>query len=343
MQIPIQNIYYLLCYAWDKLEARDVVNVSANDASDLLDLFAKVLVSGTTYLFKRGLDRYYIDREEAYCGIKGKFLVDASLKRNSLITNRTICAFDEFSFDILHNQIVKTTCLRLLRAPSLNSQLHDQLKKLLIKFPPVNEIVLQPRIFTQVRLNKNNYFYDFVLKICEIIFCSTLIDEKTGTLKFRDFLRDETRMAHLFEAFVRNFYRRELSEFKVTREDIYWNFKSINCSTAQFLPKMQTDISLTSQNRKIIIDTKYKSETLQQYFDAEKIHSANLYQLFAYLKNIESKDELGPACEGILLYPTVNRDIYLEYAHENHKIKICTLNLNQHWKKIESDLKNLVN
>ena len=64
MKVPIQNIYYLLCYAWDKLEERDLVDVSMSDYTQLADLFAKVLINGTTYLFKKGLDRDYIDIEE---------------------------------------------------------------------------------------------------------------------------------------------------------------------------------------------------------------------------------------------------------------------------------------
>ncbi|NIQ13085.1 MAG: restriction endonuclease, partial [Candidatus Dadabacteria bacterium] len=58
MSIPIQNIYYLLCYAWNKLEEKDLVNVQEEDTTKLIDLFAKVLINGTTYLLKRGLDRY---------------------------------------------------------------------------------------------------------------------------------------------------------------------------------------------------------------------------------------------------------------------------------------------
>jgi len=42
VKIPIQNIYYLLCYAWDKLAERDVVAVEAIDTTTLADLFARV-------------------------------------------------------------------------------------------------------------------------------------------------------------------------------------------------------------------------------------------------------------------------------------------------------------
>ena len=46
MKIPIQNIYYLLCYAWNKLEERDIVDVRGIDSTKILDLFARVLIGG---------------------------------------------------------------------------------------------------------------------------------------------------------------------------------------------------------------------------------------------------------------------------------------------------------
>ena len=73
-----------------------------------------------------------------------------------------------------------------------------------------------------------------------------------------------------------------------------------------------------------------------------KIHSTNLYQLFSYLKNKE-KDPGWENCEGILLYPTVQESYDFNYTLAGHKVRIYTLNLNQHWTKISEELKQLVN
>ncbi len=51
MQIPIQNIYYLLCYAWDSLEEKGRVSVDIDDTTQLLDLFAKVLIKWEVKFF----------------------------------------------------------------------------------------------------------------------------------------------------------------------------------------------------------------------------------------------------------------------------------------------------
>ena len=107
MKIPIQNIYYLLCYAWNKLEEDKAVKVQAEDTSELVDLFAKVLISGTTYLFKKGLDRGYVSINEDTRRIKGKIHFGPSLKRNLFKKAMASCEFDELSYNVLHNQILK--------------------------------------------------------------------------------------------------------------------------------------------------------------------------------------------------------------------------------------------
>ena len=52
MEIPIQNIYFLLCYAWDKLEERDLVDVDPVGITGLVDLFSRVLITGTNHLYQ---------------------------------------------------------------------------------------------------------------------------------------------------------------------------------------------------------------------------------------------------------------------------------------------------
>ena len=73
MEIPIANIYYLLCYAWDVLDEKETLaDVDVINSTDLLDLFARVLVNGTRRLIRRGLDRGYLPRQDEIPGVRGK-------------------------------------------------------------------------------------------------------------------------------------------------------------------------------------------------------------------------------------------------------------------------------
>jgi 5-methylcytosine-specific restriction enzyme subunit McrC len=218
----------------------------------------------------------------------------------------------------------------------------DRLIGLYRKLHEIDDIQLTYPAFSRVQLHKNNSFYDFLIKICEIIYDNILIAEDPGKSKFRDFIQDERQMAYLFEEFVRNFYKIEVKDCRVSREDIYWDLIPTDDHSASYLPKMVTDISIERNDSKAVIDTKYYKEALTTYYDQEKIHSGHLFQIYAYLKNLEAKGGINKHCSGVLLYPTVDQEIRLNYKKDEHKIMIRTLNLNQYWKDIENDLKDLL-
>lgn len=344
MKVPIQNIYYLLCYAWDKLEERDVVNVSVSDDTRLADLFAKVLINGATYLFKKGLDRDYIEIEEDTRSLRGKILLSPSIKRNLFRQSMARCCFDELSYDVLHNRILKATFRTLLRVRELEKGLKEEMGVLYKKFPNVSDITLESRHFGMVRLHRNNYFYDFLLKVCRIIHESVLVDERSGEAKFMDFVRDEGRMASVFEDFVRNFFRKEQDDYKVGREYIKWAIAQPG-SHDVYLPGMETDTSLTArdQARKIVVETKYYKNVFQTHLGSQqKLISTNLYQLYAYLKNLEANGGVDADCEGILLYAAADQEVDFRFCLPGHDLRVKTLNLSQDWQGIHEELLSMV-
>lgn len=338
-KIPIENIYYMLCYSWDALDEKEIVHVDNIDSTELLDLFAKVLIGGTHYLIRRGFDRKYLCVNDDLSVIRGKVNFNDSFKRRLLQKGKLSCEYDDLSYNIPHNQIIKTTINNLIHYEELDHGLKDELIGVYKYFRDIDEIRLNSKVFSNVILHRNNHYYKFLMNICEIIYENLLIDEKTGESKFQDFERDEKKMAALFENFVRNFYKREQKTYKVCREDIYWNDKRQNPYDREFLPKMQTDTSLTSDNRKIIIDTKYSKYTLSE---RGKVKSENLYQLFAYLKNVEMKGGINEMCEGMLLYPQIDQPLDLEYHIHDHRIQVKTIDLNQDWKLISKRLLSIV-
>jgi 5-methylcytosine-specific restriction enzyme subunit McrC len=339
VKIPIQNIYYLLCYAWDKLEEKDVVAVEAIDATTLADLFARVLINGTKHLIKRGFDRGYVAEHEWTPRLRGRVCFQEAIRRNATGTGRLPCDFDELSHDVLHNRILKATLRRLIRAEGIATESAESLSQLWRLLSDIRDIELSSRIFGQVQLHRNNQFYDFLLKVCELIYRNLLVSEKSGTSKFMDFTWDEDQMAGLYEEFVRSFYRTH-TDFKVKREEIRWQWLPADDSARALLPRMLTDISLTSSSRKLIIDCKFTPKATQRNFEAEKLRSEHLYQIYAYMENL--RGECSDNCEMMLLYPTVATSLSVDFSHHAHKIRIRTINLNQTWQGIHQDLLSLV-
>jgi 5-methylcytosine-specific restriction enzyme subunit McrC len=343
MQIPIENIYYLLCYAWNKLDEKERVNVSIEDKTDLLDLFAKVLINAIKLLLKRGIDKNYIDHTEELAGLKGKIQISQTLKNNLLFKQRTICTFDEFSSNIISNRILVSTIYRLIRTKELDKALKNELVALRRMFFGIDQIEITHSLFKQVRLNRNNRFYGFVMSVCQIIYESTFPSEEPGHYKFSDFTRDERKMNQLFEAFIRNFYRLEQKKYKtVKKEIIKWQFDNTDNESYQYLPQMETDITLENEKDKIIIDAKFYRETMILNYDKERIKSANLYQLFSYLLNQQDATAKSKNATGILLYPTIENDYNLNFKYKDHKIQIRTVNLNSNWRNIALRLKEII-
>lgn len=344
MEIPVRNIYYLLSYAWNRLEEAERLEVSISDYKDSLNLFTRLLLAAVNYLFKKGLDRSYIDVSEDYAGVKGKLNFKASLNKQLFKQGITNCTFDEFSSNVLQNRILKSTLRLITKLDSIDPQLRKEAWSGFCRFHGVDEIDLQLHHFQQVRIHRNNSEYDFPLRVARFIFENIVLDEKTDTYFFKDFTRDEKAMASLFEDFIRNFYAREQSHYAVRREDIRWEAEALHDSDLSLLPKMQTDITLESLTHKIIIDTKYYRETLSTHYDTQKIHSSNLYQIYAYLNNVEKdfRNSKNAMCDGMLLYPTVGREIDASYQIGKHKIRIATVNLGEDWSVISQRLLSFV-
>jgi len=342
-KIPIQNIYYLLCYAWGNLKERDIVSVDAINKTELVDLFAEVLINGIIHLRKRGLDRGYIDFDEELTTLRGKIDFSRSIKRNLFKRARAHCAYDDFSYDVLHNRILKSTIQHLIKIKGIDKKNKKSLVDILRWFSDIEPIHLNHSAFRRVQLNRNNAFYGFLLNVCELIVENMLVrKDADGDILFKDFY--ESGMPLLFQAFVLNFYRREQDDFTADAPQIKWSKGAIDEVSKERLPIMQTDITLISKSkkRKIIIDTKYYQEALIGRYNG-KVNSSHLYQIFSYIMNDKFNDDVGNLCEGMLLYPVVDEGFDLKYELSRHSVRVCTINLNQDWKLIHNDLLELLN
>jgi 5-methylcytosine-specific restriction enzyme subunit McrC len=340
LKIPILNIYYMLCYAWNRLEGKKIIDLSSIDYTEQVNLYSKVLINGIIHILKRGLHRDYNIFEDELIGIKGKINFNGSLRKLLFRSGKSLCNFDELSYDIILNRILKTTISKLIFAENIDPTIKKELIIVNRRLAGISEINLNNDIFGRLQIYQNNSFYDFLIKLCRLINDSLLVTEKKGRSKFIDFLKDEHKLSRLFEDFVRNFFKLEQNRYNVYSENINWIATSLKINNEKYLPIMITDISLESENRKIIIDTKFYKETLQSHFGKKTIRSEHLYQMFSYLQNVYLGQ--NKSCEGIILYPTIDEDINLSYLIHGQKISIKTINLNRNWQLIHNDLLAIV-
>lgn len=335
--IPIQNLYYLLIYSWSRLAESEVVDVTGLDSTRQVDLFASVLIQGIRHLIRRGLEQGYQNHQETIPGIRGRIDMATTARRSLAAQGLAHCEFDELTTNTVSNQIIRSTVYHLAKVSELDGQLRKQLLGIYRELVGIDCPSLSKALFRRVQHHSNARFYRFLLNVCELIANGLLIDQKEGVYRFRDFLRDEKLMARVYEEFLFNFYRTERPDLAIKKEKIFWDVEPGSLSQLTFLPGMETDISVRSKTKTLIIDAKYYTRTLTNYY-SERIHSNNLYQLFAYLKNMESRGGPDAQSEGMLLYPAIDRDLRLNYRIQGHNVRICTVNLAADWKDIKDEL-----
>ena len=170
MPIPVQNIYYLLSYAWTLGDAGEESRVTAAPGDKVLNLLATLLCRNTLRLLRQGLIKGYIKRTGTLATIKGKIAVTATLKNDLFREGKAICAYETLNHDILPNQLIKATLIRLLNTTDLAPELQRSLRMVSRSFEPVSAIELNDFRFTQLPVNSgNNKYYERVLPLCRFI------------------------------------------------------------------------------------------------------------------------------------------------------------------------------
>ena len=260
MKIPPLNLYYLLCYAWDRLESRNFVDVRTVGDELPQNLFARLLRAGFEQLLKRGLDRGYQEHTEDTRRPRGKIDFASTARRALRVRGQVHVRYENLSRDVLHNRIIKTTMRRLGTDPKLDRGLSGHLQRLARRIPEVAEVELRDELFDRVQIHRNNAGYGFLLDLCRLASRHLRPEHHPGRFRLQDFTGDDREMGRLFEDFVRNFLRIERRALKVPEghKQIKWDVSPEG--NAIRLPVMEADIVLNVCGRSAIVETKCVSK-----------------------------------------------------------------------------------
>lgn len=337
--IRVQNVYYMLAYAFQVLNEQGYQNIATEEFDNTAELCAAILSHGISRRVKRGLGKQYIPQTEAMSSLRGKIDISESLKTQSVFRKQLICSYEEFSINSYMNRIIKSTVELLLRS-AVSKRRKKELKKLLPYFAEVELIDLH-QINWSIQYNKNNQPYRMLISICYLVVKGLLQTQSDGTEKLMDFL-DEQKMHHLYEKFILEYYRREFPQITTNAAKIPWD---LDDGVDTMLPEMRSDIMLEHQEKILIIDAKYYSHTTQIRYDKRTLHSNNLYQIFAYVKNKKAQSENQTSeVSGMILYAQTDEAIQPNntYRMSGNKISIKTLDLNLQFSEIARQLNDIV-
>ena len=334
--IPVQNIYYMLSYAFQVLNEQGYKDIATEQFNNAAELCAAILCRGISVQLKRGLGREYITETEPLSSVRGKVDITESIKTRSIMKRQLVCTYDEFSVNSTLNQIIKTTVDQLLRFDNVSKSRKKELRKLMVYFSEV-DVIDYHTINWNMQYNRNNQTYRMLISVCYLVLKGLLQTNSNGTTRLMDFI-DEQRMCRLYEKFILEYYRREFPQLCANPDQIPWQ---LDDDVNDMLPIMQTDITLSNGIRTLIIDAKYYGSMTQSKFDAHTLHSNNVYQIFTYVKNKEA-EMLGRPHEvsGLLLYAKTDETIVPNnsYKMSGNKISVKALDLNCSFDEIEKQL-----
>lgn len=335
--IFIKNIYYMLSYAFQSLRQEGYADIAVEQFDNIQNLFAAILARGISLQVKHGLYRRYVNQQDNISTLQGKLNMHETIKNKLQRKQKLSCEFDVLSENNLHNQILKTTVILLLKYATVKDCYKADLRKVLLYFAEIDIVEPSSIRWSMIRFQRNNQSYRLLIGICELLIKGLLLTTDKGTYKFATFL-DEQRMCRLYEKFILEYYRQHYPSVSANAAQIPW---ALDDGKAFMLPKMQSDIMLCQGNRVLIIDAKYYSHTTQMHFDKRTLLSHNLYQIFTYVKNYDySFHDSEHVVSGMLLYAKTEEDIQPDNIYHMHgnKISVKTLDLNKHFDVIKQQL-----
>ena len=335
--IFIKNIYYMLTYAFSILKQSVYDEVEKEQFDNVHNLLAAILAKGIGVQLKQGLYREYQSKQENLPVLRGKIDVSGTIV-NKFAKKRVLsCDYDELTENNLFNQILKMTGLLLINHSGVEPVYKDDLKKKLLFFSHVDSIDPASIKWSSIWFQRNNQAYRMLISICQLVIEGMLLTTERGEHKLASFI-DEQRMCRLFERFILEYYIKEYPGIRARASQIPW---ALDDNVRTMLPVMQSDIMLSRGEKVLIIDAKFYTRTTQIQYDVHTVHSDNLYQIFAYVKNMdESFGEKPHEVSGMLLYARTEDAIQPDiiYKMSGNRISIKTLDINNNFGEIASQL-----
>ncbi len=333
--IPISNVYYLLAYAWGLMSPQGFRRLAQEPFKNAEDLLATLFLQSLRPYLVKGLPSEFLSYKNETSSLHGKFYFEDSIKQGLLAKHQLICSEERLEPEQLLSQVVKTT-LEILSTQELTPLHQKQVERWKQRLKKVPKLEVSASI-PWAWLTKGRKKKEITLcNVCRLILEGNIQTPQQGKL-FLEELLDEKSMPKLYEKFLLGYFQIEHPQLHPSSPQIRWVIQE---GQDPFLPRMQTDVVLRKKNHILILDAKYYSNLLQHspFGQKETLHSAHLYQLFAYLKNWPVQE--NQKVDGLLLYAKSDQGIDLNQCYQlnGHTLQVKTLDLNLPFEDIAKTL-----
>lgn len=331
--IPIRNLWLLLVYASGLAEFESQCGVGTDYDIELVDILGRLLAKLVKRRLRTNLSRGYQRREAVIPRVRGRVDWLQTLSRQHLQRGRLACRFEELSFDTARNRLVRSALIAIagrVRDHAVAAdcrRLGDDLGRLGIAASrPTQQELSADTIGSHQSGDR------FMMNAARLVFETLLPNEMHGDMKISRLKRDEITLRKIFEKGVTGFYRHHLraADGWTVREQNYqsWQLAPGRSGDVTLLPGMKPDIILDKrQDRRIVIDTKFTSIVAKGIADRDRLKSANIYQIYAYIHSQRGRGHLCDRAEGVLLYPALDYDVDETFTIQGHNIRFVTVDL----------------
>ena len=271
-KIGIPQLLSLACYAMGVIKHHDLRMFDFKRDEALPDMLAHALSAAARRAFRRGLLHGYRTEEEALYGIRGRIRFDDQLRRRFAIPMPAEVRYDEFTNDILANQLVKAAVVKLGGMQLRSKDARRGLGWIGGLLADVSWVDFPSRRVPDVAFDRLNEHYRMVVELARLILRHGEYQSGRGGVRSFGFLVD---MDVLFEEFVTRALREALGVSKRT-------FRKVRHSDGVTLDekssvRLEPDLSWwDSSICRFVGDAKYKRMSNQS------VPNADLYQMLAY-------------------------------------------------------------
>ncbi|MEI7473997.1 MAG: hypothetical protein WCK67_04395 [bacterium] len=345
----LKNLFYMLSYT-KKLDIKesDIAKLAKNDNPFLEVLIASYANSLYDCLL-RFIPKNYTLYNENLNYLKGKLKFNENIKYNSVNKARFYCEFDEFCEDNLLNRTFLFVTRMLIKVTTSKHN-KKRLKQILNIYSEITFEKILPQNVKKLRLSRSQVVFEKPLLLAKMFIENASIEMSSKKFETLTLIFD---MNLLFEEFIYELLRRNYEEFELNEpSDIEYqkNKKLIDSSDRyefdedgypnlieernRACKNTFSDIVINLGNSSLIIDTKYKYNSVQR----GHFNNDDAYQILAYkaintikmptetfLINFDDEEVIIP--KALLLYPKVGEDFiwkhYIDEQNDNNFFVSC--------------------
>lgn len=291
-KIGIPQVLSLACYAIGKVKFQ-AEDFDFRDDHALPDVLAMALTFQARLAFASGLLHGYRNEEDTLYTVRGRIRFDDQLRRRFVFSLPVEVRYDEFTGDILANQLVKAAAYRLGSIRLRSLQAGRNLGWLASMLDEVSLVEIPSSSVPVVRFDRLNQHYRGVVELSRVILRHGAFEVRRGTeqatVRATGFLMD---MNVVFQEFVTGVLRDALG---VSPQAFGEN--SIGSLDREGHIHLRPDLAWWEGSRFVFVgDAKYKKIV------HDRLPNADLYQLLAYATALDlpgglliyAKDEAEP-------------------------------------------------